>query len=85
MNVTVVLGLAAGLLLIGMLIGHGLNGRAHIARDKRQAQVQLNLNRREHRLQAMLLDLHRQQGRHLPAPRTLDRSRDDSVGSELAG
>ena len=71
MNILITLGLAMLLLLIGILVGHGLNGRARISRDKRQARIQFDLNRREHRLQTMLLDLRHRTGRssHDSVPR----------------
>jgi hypothetical protein len=83
MNITIVLGLAAILILLGVLIGHGLNGRTYIARDKRQAQKQFELNIRADQLQALMLD--RRHGHLTSPPETRDRSPDDSVSPSRSG
>ena len=57
MNVALLLGLIAGCLLIGVLIGLGMNGRRQIERDKRQAVAQHELKLREDRLRARLHEL----------------------------
>jgi hypothetical protein len=61
MNVTFAIGLAIATLVIGVLVGLAWNGREQIARDKRQARAQLELNDRENRVRAMLYELHEQQ------------------------
>jgi hypothetical protein len=61
MNVALLLGLTAGCLLIGVLIGLSVNGRAQIERDKRQAVAQQELNLRENRLRAAMRELRRNQ------------------------
>lgn len=59
MNIAFLLAIAATLLLVGILIGNGLNGRDRIARDKRQARAQLDLNDRERRLEVALHSFYR--------------------------
>lgn len=61
MNVALLLGLTAGCLLIGVLIGLSMNGRAQIERDKRQAVAQQELNLRENRLRAAMRELRQNQ------------------------
>jgi hypothetical protein len=61
MNVALLLGLIAGCLLIGVLVGLGMNGRAQIERDKRQAVAQQELNLREDRLRAAVRELRQNQ------------------------
>ena len=61
MNVALLLGLTAGCLLIGVLIGLSVNGRAQIERDKRQAVAQQELNLRENRLRAAMRELRQNQ------------------------
>jgi hypothetical protein len=61
MNLALLLGLTAGCLLIGVLIGLGINGRAQIERDKRQAVAQQELNLRENRLRAAMRELRQSQ------------------------
>jgi hypothetical protein len=66
-------------LSIGVLVGHGLNGRDYIARDKRQARRQRDLNKREHRLQGQMLDLRQRHDEHHQRDESLDPSADDSA------
>jgi len=51
-NVTLLVGIAAIVLTSGVLVGHALNIRARIGRDRRQARARLELDDLERQVDA---------------------------------